>query len=164
MSNSKVTKIIKKKMNVEKLLQQLEEEIRNENRSEVIETCEVQLSQKIEELSNFENFFNLPLNNIFSVISKVDFNEIEENDKIKEIIQNIIQNLNNSHPEEKETILVLQNLNIATNSLSYEEIIPLLGLFTNCPILINLCNHIIKINNMLKLIIDMKMNNLNKKY
>ena len=87
---------------------------------------EKQLSKNIDELSKNENYFNLPLNNIFSVISKVDFNEIEESDKKIEIIQNIFKNLIIQHFEEKETILILQNLNLATISFSFEEIFSIL--------------------------------------
>ena len=88
-----------------------------------------------------ENFFNLPLKNIFSVISKVDFNSIETNDKTLEIIQNIIKNTINKHFEEKETILILQELKMETLSFStYEEILSIIELITNCPLLVNFCN------------------------
>ena len=80
------------------------------------------------------------LKNIFSVISKVDFNSIEENDKVIETIQNIIKNTIKKHFEE-ETILILQNLNTKTNSFSsYKDIFYILELITNCPILVNFCN------------------------
>ena len=128
-------------MNVNEIVQNLEEEIKSDNHKELINEFKSLLFENVEELSKNENFFNLPLNNIFSVISKVDFNEIEENDKIIEIIQNFIKNIINKHFEEKETILILQNLNFTkTNSFSsYEEIFSLLELITNCPILVNFC-------------------------
>ena len=69
---------------------------------------------------------------------KVDFNEID--DRIIEILQNIINNLIKAHFEEKETILILQNLNITGVYLSLDEIFSLLKLITNCPILVILCN------------------------
>ena len=127
-------------MTLKQIVIKLEEEIKGKKRKEAIEVLEEQLSENIEELSKNENFFNLPLNHIFSVISKVDFNEIEESDKIIEIIQNIIKNIISKHFEEKETILILQNLNITTISFSYEEIFSFLELITNCPILFNFCN------------------------
>ena len=98
-------------MDFNKIVKDLDEEIKGNNRNQVIDDLEGQLSKNVEELSKNEKFFNLPLNNIFSVISKVDFNLIEENDKILEAIQNIIRNLINKHCEEKKTILILQNLN-----------------------------------------------------
>ena len=108
-------------MSFKQIYQKLEDEIRGENRNELINEYETKLSKEIEELSKNENFFNLPLNNIFSVISKVDFNLIEENDKIIEITQNIIKNLVQKYFEEKETILILQNLNLKTISFSSHE-------------------------------------------
>ena len=94
-------------MKIEQILIKLENEIKGECKKEVINTYEDLLSEEIEELSTNDFFFHLPLNNIFSVISKVDFSEIEENDKTIEIIQNIIKNIINKHFEEKETILIL---------------------------------------------------------
>ena len=78
------------------------------------------------------------MKNIFSVISKVDFNEIEESDKIIELLQDITKNIIKSHSTEKETILILQNINSTT--FSFEEIFSILKLITNCPILVKLCN------------------------
>ena len=121
------------------IVKKLEEEIKGNNRKEEIEAIEEQLSKETEQLSKNQIFFNLPLKNIFSVISKFDFNLIEENDKIIEIIQNIIKNIINSHFEEKETILILQYLNITTIPFSYEEIISILETITNCPILVTFC-------------------------
>ena len=94
-------------MSVKKIVKQLEEEIQKPNTKEAIQILEEQLSKEIEELSKDENFFILPLKNIFSVISKIDFNEIKEeeeenNNKIIEIIQNIIKNIINKHFQEKE--------------------------------------------------------------
>ena len=124
-------------MNLKKIL---EEEINRNNEKEITEVLEESLTQNIEELSKNANFFNLPLTNIFSIISKIDFKEIKENDKAIEIIQNIIKNIINKHFEEKETILILQNLNLKTFSFSsYEEIFSILELITNCPILVNFC-------------------------
>ena len=137
-----------KKMNVKNIVKKLENEIKGEGKKDVVNTCEELLSEEIEELSKYKNFFNLPLKNIFSVISKVNFNEIEENDKTIEIIQNIIINTINKHFEEKETILILQNLNIKTLSFSYEEIFSILELIRNCPILVNFC-HLYKEQNIL---------------
>ena len=128
-------------MILDEIVQKLKDEIEEENRKEIVGSYEQQLSKKIDELSKNENFFNLPLKNIFSVISKVDFNLIEENDKIMEILQNIIKNTISKHFEEKETILILQTLNTKTISFcSYDEIISILELIRNCPILVNFCN------------------------
>ena len=125
-------------MNLNKFITKLEEEINGKKRSEVIEVIEEELIDNIEELSENENFFNLSLDSIFSIISKVEFNENEEN--ALEIIKNITKNVVKMHSKEKETILILQNINTTTISLSYDEIFSILELITNCPILSNLCN------------------------
>ena len=117
------------------------EEIKGDNRKVIINVYEEELSKAIEELSKNEDFFKLPLNNIFSILSKVDFNLQEESDKIIEIIQNIIKNIIKVHSDEKETILILQNLNTKTISFSsIDEIFSILELITNCPILVNFCH------------------------
>ena len=130
------------------IVKNLEEEINGQKRKDIIKLLEEQLSENIEELSKNQIFFNLPLNNIFSVISKVDFDEIDEIGKLIEIIQNITKNIVKSHFEEKETILILQNLNTTTIYLSVEEIFSILELITNCPILVKLC-HLYKEQNKL---------------
>ena len=128
-------------MNLNKIVKKLAEKIKANESQDKINNFEDILSENIEELSKNEEFFNLPLKNIFSVISKVDFSEIDENDKIIEIIQNIIKNIILNHSDEKETILILQNIDTKTISFSsYEEIFSLLELITNCPILVNYCN------------------------
>ena len=124
-------------MNAKQIVKKLEKEIKGKNRKDAIEILEEQLIKNVEKLSKNENFFNLPLNNILSVISKVDFNEIDE---ITEILHNIIKNIIKAHSKEKETILILQNLNITTISFSHEEIFSILELITNCPILVKYCN------------------------
>ena len=127
-------------MSFAQTVKKLEEEIKGNNRKEDIESYEKELSKSVEELSKNEDFYNLPLINIFSVISKVNFNEIDENDKILKIIQNIIKNIIKKHFQEKETILILQNLNVKTISFSYDEIFSLLELIKNCPILVKFCH------------------------
>ena len=110
-------------MKIIQVIQKLEKEIKGENRKDVIEVLEEQLRENIEELSTNTDFFNFPLNNVFSVISKVNFNELEEaTSKIAEIIRNIIKNLINAHSKEKETILILQNLNINSITFTYEDL------------------------------------------
>ena len=97
---------------INSIIEKLENEIKGENREEIINQYEQDiLREDIEEISNNEKFFSLPLQNIFSIISKIDFNAIKEkevNGELNmftiEIIQNIIKNLMNAHSEEKETV------------------------------------------------------------
>ena len=127
-------------MNIEEIINKLGEEIKGKKNEEVIHQYESDLRKNFEKISNNEKFFNLPLKNIFSIISKVEFDFIEENDKMIETIQNIIKNVINKHFEEKETILILQNLNLTSISFSLEEIFSLLELIRNCPILVSFCH------------------------
>ena len=122
-----------------KFVQKLEEEIRGKNRKDVINELEKIISENIEKLSKNEEFYNLPLNNIFSVISKVDFDLIEDNEKIIESIQNIVNNIMKTHLIEKETVLILQYINTQTITLSFDEIFSILELIKNCPLLVNFC-------------------------
>ena len=114
--------------------------IRENDLTEDNSTIEDQLIKNIEELSKIDEFYKLSLKQICSIISKVDFATIEDQDKSLNILQNIIKNTIKSHFEEKETILLLQNINFTSFSFSYEEINSLLELFTNCPILCQLTN------------------------
>ena len=133
-------------MNIQQIVQKLNEEINGNNRKERIETYEELLSENAKELSKNEDFFKFPLNHIFSVISNINFNEIDEKDKTVETIQNIIKNLIQKHFDEKETILILQKLNFPTISFSYEELFSILELITNCPILVTFCDLYKEIN------------------
>ena len=54
------------------------------------------LSDNVKEISHNEYFFHLPLNNIFSVISKINFDSIDESDAF-ENLHSIIKNTINSH-------------------------------------------------------------------
>ena len=52
-------------MNVNQIVQNFKEEIKGENRKDIIYEYEEQLTKNVEELSKNEDFFNLPLKNIF---------------------------------------------------------------------------------------------------
>ena len=108
-------------MELEEVVQKLKKEIDGSNQVDVIEDLQNILVRNVEELSKNNEFFTLPLKIIFSVISKVDFSTIDENDDIKIIIKDIIQKTVNKHFEEKETLMILQNIDITNLSLSYES-------------------------------------------
>ena len=130
-------------MSFQKNLKKLRHEIKGKNREKTIEAYEDILSESPEELSKSEDFFKLPLKNIFSIVSKVKFNDPDderENKEIVEILQNITKNLIRFHNEEKETIFLLYYINLENVPLSYKEIFSILELFTNCPVLADYCN------------------------
>ena len=112
-------------------------EINGQNQKSDVNKIEQNLGENIEELSKNRNFYKLPLTNIFSVLSKINF--IETDDYL-ELLKTLIRNTIESHKEEKETLLLLENINTSNLMLSYEETLSLLNLFTNCSFLVNFCN------------------------
>ena len=121
---------------INQIVDALREEINGENRREVINELEEDLARKIKELSVYKDFFNLPLNNILSCISKVEFDFLE--DDMFETLKNIISNTISAHSAEKETILLLQYIRFEPCLLDYDKISTILGLFNNCPLLVHL--------------------------
>ena len=60
-------------MDVTSVVKKMKAEINGKNRKDVIDFLEETLIENFEETYKNEDFFQLPLNNIFSVISKIDF-------------------------------------------------------------------------------------------
>ena len=123
-------------MNLSSIVKRMKEEINGENRKDAIDLFEEMLIENIEELSNNNDFFHLPLKNILSILTKVDFALISE--KIP-ILKNIAQNTILAHFEEKETLFLLYNIYTTENSISFEDIFAILKTFTNCPFLNQFC-------------------------
>ena len=88
-------------MSVKQIVKQLHNELNERNRKEVIDTLEQLLIDNVKELSKNVYFFCLPFKNIFSLISKIQFNSIDESEGRYEILQNMIKNTINAHYEEK---------------------------------------------------------------
>ena len=121
-------------MNLNLIVQKLDVELNGKNRKQTVDSLINVLIEDPEELSKNLNFFKLPLQTIFLVISKINFDNIDEyDDDLKKIIYNFIYNTIQSHFEEKETILLLQNLRFDFSSFSYDDILSIFNLFKNCP-------------------------------
>ena len=127
------------KMDIDKIIIKLRDELHGENRKDKIQDYENVLCDYGEELSKNTNFFQLPLTNINSVFSKIDFNIIDESNAKVGLLQNFIKNTIESHLDEKETLFLLYSIDPSSLSLSFEEILSILILFTNCPILNQFC-------------------------
>ena len=97
-------------MRIEHIVRKLVHEINGKNRNDSIETLEEILSESVEDFSKNQNFFHLPLSNIFSIISRINFNSLDENDDILGILHNIISNTVKAHSTEKETLLLLHSI------------------------------------------------------
>ena len=123
----------KRKMEVEEIIHKLEEEINSNNRKDVVDELETRLSEHANELSTNDSFFKLSLKCIISIFAKIEF---EKNSL--EILKNMITKTIEAHSEEKETILLLRNVNINLQTCSIEDIFSIIGSFTNCEILTEL--------------------------
>ena len=121
-------------MRLSQIVQKLRKEIEGGKKVDIIEAYYGILCENAEELSKTNEFFYLPLNNIFTVVSRIDFSSIDESER-NTTLQNLIRNIINAHYEEKETLMILQNIDITDLQLTYEDIHSILGLFTNCQIL-----------------------------
>ena len=64
---------------------------------------------------------------------------IDEKDKMIHILQNIIKNVIDSHFNEQETLLIFHNLKLPINIFSFEDILSLFELISNCPIISMFC-------------------------
>ena len=126
-------------MDVSSAVQKMREEISGRKRKEIIDFLEEILIENIEELSENESFILLPLEYIFSVISKVDLAAFGEKSNILKILQNFIKNTIIAHYEEKETLMLLHSIDTTKIYLSFEEIMSILEYFSNCTILNQLC-------------------------
>ena len=118
-------------------VRKLLEEINGENRKNIIDNCKKQINsiQNIKELSTNAGFINLPLKSILSVISYIDFSLISEKSVLLKILRNFIQNTINVHYGEKETIMLLQYVDMNEIYFSYEEFFSFIEIFTNCSFL-----------------------------
>ena len=114
--------------NSEIFIKELEDELNQENRSDLIKEYEELLSDNIEEISNRKSFFKLPLKNILSIVSNVNFYAFSN---CVQIMKNIIKNTISAHKEEKETIYLIQNMECKYCSFSLQECVDIIQLFKN---------------------------------
>ena len=126
-------------MDIGSTVAKITEEINGENRKDVIDALEKALVENFDEISKKQEFFHLPLANIFSFISKIQFNPLNEEANNINALKNFVLGIINAHFEEKTTLLILQNMNIAKYSLQYEEFISIMETFKKCTILNQFC-------------------------
>ena len=120
-------------MKEEEAVNHLKEEINGMKREDMINSYESLLGSYLQNISKMNLFFELPLENILSIIAKADKSDSISLNTLKDIISNTI----NAHKNEKETLFLLQNIENSTNYLSSEEMVSLFELFSNCPVLLN---------------------------
>ena len=100
-----------------------------------IKDFETTLCNNFAEACKLNNFFNLPINSILSIVSKVDFTKIE--DYIGSIISLITETIK-AHPIEQETLFLLYSLDFKPLTLTLDDCIKILSLFKKSSLLIQL--------------------------
>ena len=123
-------------MSISETTEKIKNAIEKGEKQEIISSYENQLSENIEELVNIPSFYQLPLKNILSVVSLVSFDDVGVN--VVNLIRRIIHNTILQHEKEKETILLLQNINTEFCELNLEECIRIIQTVSNCDI----CNRL----------------------
>ena len=113
--------------NIDSYVESIKKELAEQNNDEIIQKNEELLSQNVEEISNSDSFFSLPIKNILSIISKIDFSLVENNVKcITDIIRSFIKNRSN---EEKEAIQLLNVINVDSINMQMQDIVSIFKLF-----------------------------------
>ena len=101
-----------------------------ENEIIQIKSFENDLSNKFEESASTESFYSLPFETFLSIVSQTDFSVIKQPSKtIYEIIEKSIQYYSD------DSILLLQNIHIPSESITIDEYFRIIGLFSNSQIL-----------------------------
>ena len=72
-----------------------------------ITLLEEEVSEEIEDSVKFDSFFKLPLENIFSIVSKIEFLDI---DNYSKLLKTIINGTIKAHENEKETLFLLYHI------------------------------------------------------
>ena len=116
---------------------QLESKIHEDSSSELIDSFENDISSSIEEISQYPKFYDLPLKNILSIISKVDFSIIEN---FVDVIDTLVKNTISSHKSEPEVLFLLQSIKCKNCTLSINNCLSFLHNFENSDIIMKLCD------------------------
>ena len=119
----------------------LKQEIKGRNRADVIQNCIKKLLNNVEELSQTLEFFKLPLNTIFSVISQIDFSDIDDEKEQFNILHNFVKNTVENHMKEKESIFLLYFIDPNQLSISPENYLNILNVYSNCPFISTTCEY-----------------------
>ena len=110
-------------------LNELFEAVHNKKNQEAIHLLEKEVAEEIEDIVACDSFFKLPLENIFSIVSKIEFFDIEN---YSNLLKNIIKGTTQTHVNDKETIFLLYNIKAKGNkTLKLEDCIDILQCFKN---------------------------------
>ena len=116
-------------------IDKLQQEIKGENRKEIIDSLEETIAEDIIKATKEKQFFSLPLNNILNNVSKTNLSEQE--DPIS-LIKTIITKTIKSRPKRRETLLLLSSIKTNDIELTVDQCVDILSLFKQCNIFIQL--------------------------
>ena len=120
--------------NLKLLINQLSKILADNDVKLSFSTIEKQLANKIDETSKIEEFFQLPFENILSIIEKSDLWQYDESISI---VRNIIQNISKKFPEKSG--LLLNAIKCENSSyLTLNDSICLLGELKTCDLCVQL--------------------------
>ena len=132
-------------ISLKELLCAASEEMTKKEAKEAIKNYESQIIKNIEKVVEYDEFYKLPISNIYSIIKKVDLSTIDDYAKA---IQNIIKKVTREYPQQSG--LLMNCMNINNCMLSYNECINILKCFKNCSI----CTKLVHIYNETQLLVE----------
>ena len=94
-----------------------------------ISSLEKEIAEEIENSVECDSFYKLPLENIYSIVSKIEFLDV---DNYSNILKNIIKGTIKEHENERETLFLLYHIKAkGNNTLKLEDCIEVLQCFKN---------------------------------
>ena len=108
---------------------------KSETQKQLIEDDLTKIAENIEHVSESEKFFKLPLCFILSVISKASLSLGSHN---VDFIESIIKNTIKTHKTEKETLFLLNELNVDDGNCTLSDCVRIIMLFSNSPLCVSL--------------------------
>ena len=124
-------------ISVKNIIRELVECIDNKCKDR-IEILENQLSDKFDEASKNDDFYHLPLQNIFHIMKNATLVPENSSTSYFELITTIINKINMTHQNEDQTIFILQNLNIDFDQMNFDQYLSILNSFSKWSFFINM--------------------------
>ena len=127
---------------MKEVISKLKEEYMKEdkNNDEILKYERI-IHNKIESISKIADFYSLPLELIYSVLSNINFYAIENS---APILKNIVQQILKVHNSEKEKLFLLECIKLSKNddnfisSYTLEDCVNILQCFSHCDLLVEL--------------------------
>ena len=123
----------------ESLISKLKDLVSNSDsdNQEEVEKLENKISNSIQFCIEKNSFFELPLKNIFSIISHTDLSELPD---IPAFVSDVVKKTLQCHKTESGTICILESFQIADFTFTIDECVNIIKEFTKCDICVKLGN------------------------